>query len=79
MQLPQEAVYALIAGAVGLVFAVVMAKKVMAQDRGNDEMKEIQDNIAVGAMTYWALNRRALPLPRSSGSTAMPTRATPTR
>jgi K(+)-stimulated pyrophosphate-energized sodium pump len=52
MQLPQEAVYALIAGALGLVFALLMARKVLAKDRGNDRMREIQDNIAVGAMTF---------------------------
>ncbi len=52
MQLPKEAMYAIVAGVVGLLFAVVMAKKVLSKDRGNDTMKEIQDNIASGAMTF---------------------------
>ena len=60
MQLPQESVYALIAGGAGLVFAFVMAKKVLAHDRGNDAMKEIQDNIAVGAMTFLKREYRVL-------------------
>ncbi len=60
MQLPQEAVYALISGVVGLVFAAVMAKKVMAKDRGNAAMIEIQDNISVGAMTFLKREYRVL-------------------
>ena len=52
MQLPQEALYALVAGVVGLIFAAVMVKKVMSKDRGNDRMIEIQDNIADGAMAF---------------------------
>ena len=50
--MPQEAIYALIAGAVGLVFAFMMAKKVLAKDRGNARMIEIQDSIALGAMAF---------------------------
>ena len=50
--LPDQALWALIAGAVGLVFALIMAKKVVAKDRGNDRMKEIQDNISAGAMAF---------------------------
>ncbi len=60
MQLPQEAVYALVAGVVGLIFALIMAKKVMSKDRGNAEMIEIQDNIAVGAMTFLKREYRVL-------------------
>ena len=52
MQLPQEAMYALVAGAVGLIFAVITAKKVTKADRGNERMIEIQDNIAAGAMAF---------------------------
>ncbi|MDJ0973074.1 MAG: sodium-translocating pyrophosphatase [Planctomycetota bacterium] len=58
--LPQEALWALAAGAVGLVFALVTAKKVMAADRGNERMIEIQDNIAVGAMAFLKREYRAL-------------------
>ena len=52
MQLPKEALYALVAGVVGLLFAAFMAKKVLAADRGNEKMREIQDNIADGAMAF---------------------------
>ena len=60
MQLPQEAMYALVAGAVGLIFAIITAKKVMAADRGNERMIEIQDNIAVGAMAFLRREYRSL-------------------
>ena len=52
MQLPKEALYAVVAGVVGLIFAAFMAKKVLAADRGNEKMREIQDNIADGAMAF---------------------------
>ncbi len=60
MQLPQEAMYALVAGAVGLLFAMFMAKKVMKADRGNERMIEIQDNIAKGAMAFLRREYKAL-------------------
>jgi len=60
MQLPQEAVYALVAGVVGLLFALVTAKKVMSKDRGNPRMLEIQDSIAVGAMAFLKREYRSL-------------------
>ncbi|MDA1194165.1 MAG: sodium-translocating pyrophosphatase [Planctomycetota bacterium] len=60
MQLPKEALYAIIAGVVGLVFAAVTAKKVLAKDRGNARMIEIQDSIAVGAMAFLRREYRAL-------------------
>ena len=40
--LPDQALWAIVAGAVGLVFALVTAKKVMKADRGNERMVEIQ-------------------------------------
>ena len=60
MRLPQEALWALIAGVVGLVFALITAKRVMAKDRGNALMCEIQDNIAVGAMAFLRREYRVL-------------------
>jgi K(+)-stimulated pyrophosphate-energized sodium pump len=60
MQLPPEAAYALIAGGLGVVFAVLTARKVLAKDRGNERMKEIQDNIALGAMAFLRREFRTL-------------------
>ncbi len=58
--LPDQAMWALAAGVVGLLFAGVFAKKVMAKDCGNDLMKEIQNNIAVGAMAFLKREYRVL-------------------
>ncbi|MDF1700984.1 MAG: sodium/proton-translocating pyrophosphatase [Planctomycetota bacterium] len=60
MQLPKEAMYALVAGAVGLIFAIITAKKVMRADRGNERMIEIQDAIAGGAMAFLRREYKAL-------------------
>jgi K(+)-stimulated pyrophosphate-energized sodium pump len=60
MRLPNEALWAMIAGGVGLLFAFVTARKVLAKDRGNDRMKEIQDSIAVGAMAFLRREYRVL-------------------
>jgi len=58
--MPDQAMWALAAGVVGLIFAAVMAKKVMANDRGNDRMKEIQNAIADGAMAFLRREYRVL-------------------
>ena len=43
MSMPAQGLWALIAAAVGLVFAIITARSVTSKDRGNDKMKEIQD------------------------------------
>ena len=58
--LPPQALWALIAGAVGLVFAILMARKVVSKDRGNERMIEIQDSIAEGAMAFLKREYRTL-------------------
>jgi len=52
MQLPDQALWALVAGVVGLLFAGLMARKVLAKDRGNERMKTIQGHIHEGAMAF---------------------------
>ena len=49
MALPGEALWALIAGGVGLVFALVTAQRVMKKDRGNDRMIEILEMAQIHA------------------------------
>ncbi|MCP4528018.1 MAG: sodium-translocating pyrophosphatase, partial [Aestuariibacter sp.] len=44
--------YALIAGLIGLVFAVFLATKLMKKDRGNQEVREISELIEKGAMAF---------------------------
>ena len=43
---------AIIAGVVALVFAALMAMKVVKADEGNDTMKEIADAIKVGSSAF---------------------------
>ena len=49
-----------IAGAVGLVFAFYLAKKVSSADPGNDRMKEIAQAIQEGAMAFLSREYRSL-------------------
>ncbi|MBT4511129.1 MAG: sodium-translocating pyrophosphatase [Chloroflexi bacterium] len=44
--------YALIAGLIGLVFAVFLVTKLMKKDRGNQEVREISELIEKGAMAF---------------------------
>ncbi|MEZ6028077.1 MAG: sodium-translocating pyrophosphatase [Planctomycetota bacterium] len=60
MRLPNEALWAMVAGAVGLLFALVTSRRVLSKDRGNDRMKEIQDNISLGAMAFLRREYRVL-------------------
>jgi K(+)-stimulated pyrophosphate-energized sodium pump len=52
MSMPREALWALIAGAVGLLYAVVTARRVLSKDPGNERMREIQGAIREGAMAF---------------------------
>jgi K(+)-stimulated pyrophosphate-energized sodium pump len=52
MSMPKETLWAVVAGVVGLVFAAVTARRVLAKDRGNDKMIQIQDAIREGAMAF---------------------------
>ena len=70
MQLPQEAMYALVAGAVGLIFAVITAKKVTAADRGNERMPQ-------AAPTGLDRNNAATALPRTRQRREAPENAGP--
>ena len=45
-------VIALAAGAVALIFAAIMAKRVLAADAGNEAMREIGDAIRVGSSAF---------------------------
>ena len=58
--LPAQAMWALGAGVLGLIFAGVLTKKVMGKDRGNERMIEIQDAISEGAMAFLKREYRAL-------------------
>jgi K(+)-stimulated pyrophosphate-energized sodium pump len=44
--------YALIAGGIGLLFAVFLATRLMKKDRGNKEVREISELIEKGAMAF---------------------------
>ena len=56
-------VIALAAGAVALIFAAIMAKRVLAADAGNEAMREIGDAIRVGSSAF--LRREYLALESS--------------
>jgi K(+)-stimulated pyrophosphate-energized sodium pump len=60
MSMPREALWALIAGAVGLVFAVVTARRVVSKDPGNERMRQIQGAIREGAMAFLLREYRVL-------------------
>ncbi len=60
MQMPQEALYAIVAAVAGLVFAGLTARRVLAKDRGTPRMIEIQDSIRVGAMAFLRREYRVL-------------------
>jgi K(+)-stimulated pyrophosphate-energized sodium pump len=45
---------------VGLLFAGVLTKRVLAKDRGNDRMRTIQDHISEGAMAFLRREYRTL-------------------
>ncbi|MFV1959223.1 MAG: sodium-translocating pyrophosphatase, partial [Planctomycetota bacterium] len=60
MQIPEYAFWSLAAGVLGLVFAAVTAKRVMAKDRGNERMRTIQDHIQEGAMAFLRREYRSL-------------------
>ncbi|MBL9107456.1 MAG: sodium-translocating pyrophosphatase [Myxococcales bacterium] len=52
MSMPKETLWAVVAGVIGLVFAAVTARRVLAKDRGNEKMIQIQDAIREGAMAF---------------------------
>ncbi len=60
MQLPGTVFWALAAGAVGLIFAGITAKRVLSKDRGTERMREIQDHIREGAMAFLRREYRTL-------------------
>jgi K(+)-stimulated pyrophosphate-energized sodium pump len=60
MDLPQYSYWTLIAGVAGLIFAAVTARRVLAKDRGNERMREIQDAISAGAMAFLRREYRTL-------------------
>ncbi len=60
MRLPNEALWAIGASVIGLLFAGLTARRVLSKDRGNDRMREIQDSIAVGAMAFLRREYRVL-------------------
>ena len=60
MQLQSYVFWALIAGVVGLIYAAILAKRVLSKDRGNDKMKEIQSHIQEGAMAFLRREYRTL-------------------
>ncbi len=45
-------VIALVAGVVALLFAAIMAKRVLAADPGNEAMREIGDAIRIGSSAF---------------------------
>jgi Na+/H+-translocating membrane pyrophosphatase len=57
----QQMLWALVAGALGLLFAGVTARRVLSKDRGNARMQEIQNSIREGAMAFL---RREFSVPR---------------
>jgi K(+)-stimulated pyrophosphate-energized sodium pump len=60
MSMPKETLWAIVAGVIGLVFAAVTARRVLAKDRGNAKMIEIQDAIREGAMAFLGREYRVL-------------------
>ena len=53
-------VYSLVASILALVFAYTLAKKIFAQDTGNEKMREIADAIHKGSMAFLHREYRTL-------------------
>ncbi len=60
MQVPSQGLWALGAGVAGLLFAGVMARRVLAKDPGNEAMRAIQGHIREGAMAFLKRQYRVL-------------------
>jgi K(+)-stimulated pyrophosphate-energized sodium pump len=50
--MPDQTLWALVAGVVGVAFAALTAKRVLAKDRGSEQMRAIQSHIQEGAMAF---------------------------
>jgi K(+)-stimulated pyrophosphate-energized sodium pump len=60
MQVPEQGLWALGAGVLGLVFAWITARGVLAKDPGNEAMRAIQGHIREGAMAFLRRQYRVL-------------------
>ncbi len=60
MGMPSYAYWALAAGVLGLLFAAILARRVMSKDRGNERMVTIQKHIQEGAMAFLKREYRTL-------------------